>query len=195
MKTEQLKELVLQSLEHEMGGVRVYTAAIASAQHEELKEEWRKYLEQTRMRVQTLRAICKAVGVEAERETLGRRVVRHRISALVESMKLAEAAGDREAAERVACECIVLAETKNHVNWELLGRCAQKVSGAPGAFLKEASDEFERQEHQHLYETKGWWRELWLKSLGLQSILSREDLSSSGEGKNVTSAIGAVPAE
>jgi hypothetical protein len=178
-----------------MGCVRIFTAALVSAQREELKKGWRNYLEQTRTRVRTLRAICKALGVDAECETLDRKVVRDRVSALVESMKLAEAASDREAAERVACECIVLAETKNHVDWELLGRCAQKVSGAPGAFLKEASEEFERQGHQHLYEMKGWWRELWLKSLGLQSILSHEGLSPSAEGNDVTATTGAAPAE
>ena len=34
-----------------------------------------------------------------------------------------------EAAELVACECVVIAETKDHLNWELIGKCARKLKG------------------------------------------------------------------
>ncbi len=40
MKMKQVEELILQSLEHELGGV--YTAALECAVNDELKEEWRK---------------------------------------------------------------------------------------------------------------------------------------------------------
>ena len=54
MKKQQVEELVLQSLEHELGGVKVYTAALGCAAHEDLHEEWEKYLEETRTHVATL---------------------------------------------------------------------------------------------------------------------------------------------
>lgn len=41
---------------------------------------------------------------------------------------LALEAGDLTAAERVAAECVVLAETKDHMNWELIGVVAEKIS-------------------------------------------------------------------
>ena len=34
---------------------------------------------------------------------------------------------DPPAAELVACECIVLAETKDHFDWDLIGRCAKEL--------------------------------------------------------------------
>ena len=37
--------------------------------------------------------------------------------------------------------------------------------------LKEAYDEIEDEEDEHLYRTKGWCRELWLESLGLKAVL------------------------
>ena len=40
-----------------------------------------------------------------------------------------ENAPEREAAEIVACECIVLAETKDHLNWELIHEIADKAKG------------------------------------------------------------------
>ena len=54
MDTKMVKELLLQSLEHEMGGVKVYETALKCVVNEDLKEEWEKYLEQTEKHVQVL---------------------------------------------------------------------------------------------------------------------------------------------
>ena len=58
------------------------------------------------------------------RETKGRQIVRHKGEALVEAMKLALKADQPHAAQLVAAECVVSAETKDHQNWELLGQAA-----------------------------------------------------------------------
>ena len=130
MKIKQLEELLLQSLEHEMGGVKVYAAALTCVQNPDLKKEWTKYHEQTRTHVTALEGICKALNVDAKQETPGRKVVRTVGGALVEAMKLAKDAGDPAAAELVACESVVLAEVKDHADWELLGKCADHLEGA-----------------------------------------------------------------
>ena len=88
MEMKQLNELLLQSLEDERGGAKLYEAALDCAQNEELKAELEKYLKET-------------------------------------IRKAAESAPP-EAAELVACECVVLAETKDHLDWELLGRAASR---------------------------------------------------------------------
>ena len=44
MVTAQLKELLLQSLVHERGGVLVYQAALECAVNKDLRKEWEKYL-------------------------------------------------------------------------------------------------------------------------------------------------------
>ena len=72
---ESFEELVLQSLEHEMGGVRVYERAIVCAENVELKEEWQKYLEQTKSHVVALQKVCQAFDLDPRRETPGRKVV------------------------------------------------------------------------------------------------------------------------
>ena len=48
MKQGQVKELLLQSLEHERGGVHVYEAALECVLNDDLREEFQKYLDQTR---------------------------------------------------------------------------------------------------------------------------------------------------
>ena len=190
MKTKQVEELVLQSLEHEMGGVKVYEAALDCVVNEDLKEEWEKYLEQTRTHVTVLEEVCGAMKIDPSKQTPGRKIVRTVGQALVESMKLAKSAGDAHAAEIAACEAVVLAETKDHLDWELLGKCAEHLTGAQADALKSANDTIEDQEDEHLYHTKGWCRELWLQALGLKAVLPPPE-----ERRNVKTAIGAARAE
>jgi ferritin-like metal-binding protein YciE len=190
MNEEQLQELLLQSLEHEKGGVLVYETAVKCAVNEDLKEEWEEYLEQTRTHVATLEDVCSVMGIDAEQASPGCDIIRHLGIALVEAMEKARATGDAAAAQLVACECVVLAETKDHLDWELLGQCAKKLTGDQAQALKEACEEVEEEEDEHLYHTKGWCRELWIESLGMKAILTPPE-----EAKHVKTAIGAARAE
>ena len=47
MKDEEIRELLYQALETELGGVQVYTTALRCVVNDDLKKEWDKYLEQT----------------------------------------------------------------------------------------------------------------------------------------------------
>jgi rubrerythrin len=189
VKEKQLKELILQSLEHERGGVQVYEAALACAKQKNLREEWEEYLGQTRTHVEILQSVCKELQIDPEEDSPGRKVVRHLGEALVDAMSMARSDADPDAAEIVACECVVLAETEDHADWELLSRCAKKLKGPEKKALQDAVDEVEDEEDEHLYHTKGWCRELWLESLGLDSVLPPPE-----ERKHVKTAIGAARA-
>ena len=103
--------------------------------------------------------------------TPGCMIVQHTGKSLVVAMKMALAAADPAAAELVACECVVLAETKDHADWELIGACAKALGGREGDALRAAYEAVEDEEDEHLYHTKGWCSELWLKSLGLPAQL------------------------
>jgi len=190
MDRQTLKELILQSLEHERGGVNVYRTAIDSAVNENLREEWSKYLEQTRRHVQILESVCKKFEIDAESASPGRKVVHDLGAALVTAMRDARSAGNPAAAQIVAAECVTLAETKDHADWELLTQCAAELSGEQQVALGQACEEVEDQEDEHLYHTKGWARELWLDSLGLKAVLPPPE-----EQKHVKTAIGAALAE
>ena len=190
METKQLKELLLQSLEHEMGGVKVYETALKCAQNEDLEEEWEKYHQETERHVQVLQDVFSQMQLDPEEQSPGRKIVHDMGMALVSAMEAALGAGDPAAAELVACECVVIAETKDHLDWELIGQAAKKMSGAEGKALKQAYQEIEDQEDEHLYHTKGWCRELWLHSLGLKAVLPPPE-----EKKHVKTAIGAARAE
>jgi hypothetical protein len=82
-------------------------------------------------------------------------------------MELALSAGNAEAAQIVAAERIVEAETKDHLNWELLSMVADQMKGPERRVIQEAVAEVEDEKDKHLYRTAGWARELWSQSLGL----------------------------
>jgi len=190
MKDEQVRELLYQAYETELGGVQVYTTAIRCAENEDLKEEWEKYLEQTKNHVTIMEDVLTKLDLDPEEETPGRKCVRTIGEALVESMELALAEGEPGAAQLVAAEAVVLAETKDHQNWHLIGEVVKKVKGEVATVLKEAHDQVEPEEDEHLYHTKGWARELWIESLGMKAVLPPPE-----EQKQVETAIGAARAE
>jgi ferritin-like metal-binding protein YciE len=188
MKTEKLNELLYEALETEIGGQAIYQKAIECAQNSELKEEWEKYLEETRNHEQVLRRTFEALSLDPNAETPGRKIVRHHRESLVAAMSMAQD-GDAAAAEIVAAECVVLAETKDHQNWALLNKASEEAKGKTASALKAAVDEVEDQEDEHLYHTMGWARELWIESLGMPSVLPPPE-----EEKSVKTAIGAARA-
>lgn len=187
---EGVESLLYEALETEIGGVQVYTNAVASAKNDDLKEEWEKYLEQTKRHEAILREIFETLKMDAEKETPGRQIVRHLGESLVEAIKMARKAGKPDAAQIVAAECVVLAETKDHQNWELIGEAAKKASGTEKKVLSDAHDEVEDEEDEHLYHTQGWARELWMKNLGLAAALPPPE-----EKRDVKTAIGAALAK
>jgi len=190
MNDPQVTELLYQALETEIGGQLVYEAAIACAQNADLKEEWTKYLEETRTHEAILRQTFERIGIDAEKETPGRAVVRHKGQGLVQAMAMAREAGDPSAAQLVAAECVVEAETKDHQNWELIGKVAGHLDGDAAVALSEAHAKVEDEEDQHLYHTMGWACELWIEALGMPAVLPPPE-----EERQVKSAITAARAK
>jgi rubrerythrin len=190
MKEAEVHELLYQALETEMGGVQVYQTALRCVVNDDLKKEWEEYLEQTQNHVRIVENVFSQLNLDPEAETPGRLVVRHIGESLVKAMEMALDGGKPEAAQLVAAECVVLAETKDHLNWELIGELAKKAKGEKGAALKEAHKEVEEEQDEHLYHTTGWTRELWIQNLGMPAVLPPPE-----EEKEVKTAIGAARAK
>jgi len=187
MNPIQVSELLLQALEHERGGVKIYKAAVACAVRPDLKQEWMRYLAQTEQHVIALTDVCAAFEVDPLTVTPGTKIVRENGKALLFAIESAHAAGNPQAAQLVAAECIVLAETKDHLDWELLGEVAKASSGRQQEVLMAAYERIENEEDEHLYHTQGWARELWLESLGLPAELppgeEKLDVTSAAEAQ------------
>ena len=187
---DHLKELLYQALETELGGVEVYTTALRCVENKELKEEWEEYLDQTKKHVEIVKDVMDELGLDPKEETPGRRVVRHIGQSLVKAMEMALRSGGNGTAEIVAAESVVLAETKDHLNWQLIGEAAKKASREVAKALKAAHDQVEDEEDEHLYHTVGWARELWIEMLGMPAVIPPPE-----EVKDVETAIGAARAQ
>jgi len=190
MKQDHLKELLYQALETELGGVEVYTTALRCVENKELKEEWEEYLDQTKKHVEIVKDVMDTLGLDPKKETPGRKVVRHIGQSLVKAMEMALDSADKSAAEIVAAESVVLAETKDHLNWQLIGEAAKKASREVARALKAAHEQVEDEEDEHLYHTVGWARELWIEVLGMPAVIPPPE-----EVKDVETAIGAARAQ
>jgi ferritin-like metal-binding protein YciE len=190
MDKAQVEELLYQSLETELGGVQIYQTAIRCAINDDLRQEWQKYLEETENHVRIVTKAFADLGLDPEVETPGRAVVRFKGQSLVQSMEMALADAKPAAAQLVAAEAVVEAETKDHANWELIGKVAEKATGKMASVLLDAFQQVEEEEDQHLYHTMGWARELWIEFLGMPAVLPPPE-----EQKKVTTAIGASRAE
>lgn len=188
-KQDQVNELLYQALETELDGVQVYETAITCAINEDLGKEWGKYLEETRKHVEVVTHVLESLGLDPKVETPGRQVVRLKAETHVKAMQMALSA-DPAAAQLVAAESVVEAETKDHQNWELIGTLAEELTGDIAKYLKEAYEQVSEEEDEHLYHTMGWARELWIDSLGLKAVLPPPE-----EKKDVKSAIGQARAE
>jgi len=108
-----MEELLYQSLETEQGGVRIYETAVQCAQNDDVREEWTKYLEETRNHETIMLRVLDAFGLSPDTQTPGRQIVHTKAETLVQSMQTALSA-DPAAAQLVAAECIVEAESKDH---------------------------------------------------------------------------------
>src|SRR5678815_2102035 len=183
-------DLMYQALETEKGGVQIYTTALRLAVNKDLREEWNKYLEQTKNHVQIVSTILTALGLDPDAETPGRKVVRYIGTSLVKAMEMALRSTDPQSAQIVAAECVVFAETKDHLNWELLGELAKNADEAEAALIMPAYQQVEEEEDEHLYHTQGWTRELWIEALGMPAVLPPPE-----EERDVTTAEDAAKAK
>jgi len=188
--TKGFEALMYQLLETELGGVEVYTTAVGCAVNDELKEEWQKYLGETKRHVEIARELLTNLGLDPDAEVPARVPVRTIGKSLVAAMVAAQETGTPDEAQLTAAECVVEAETKDHMNWELIGELAKKSSGERKKLLQAAYDEVEKEEDHHLYHTTGWARELWIEALGMPAVLPPPE-----ETKEVETAIGAARAK
>jgi len=183
-------DLLYQALETEKGGVQVYVTALRCAVNKDLRDEWNKYLEQTKNHVQILSDVMNALELDPDAETPGRKVVRYIGTSLVKAMEMALRSTDPQSAQIVAAECVVFAETKDHLNWELLGELAKNADEAEAALIMPAYQQVEEEEDEHLYHTQGWTRELWIEALGMPAVLPPPE-----EERDVTTAEDAAKAK
>ncbi len=166
MQEQPLKELLLQSLEQERGARLLYETALKCALDEELKEAWQADLAQTERQIEVLQELLERMGIDAEEQTPGRKILHDMRRSLVAATEAALGGGDAQGAQIVAAECLSLAGTKDALDWALLAELAKRLPGSDGKALRDACA---RMKDERLENARAWARELWRRSLGLAS--------------------------
>src|SRR5436853_173673 len=100
MDQKMVKELLLQALEHERGGVKIYQTALKCVVNEDLQEEWERYEQETETHVQILQDVCTALHLDPEEQTPGRKIVHDMGGGYIAAMEAALGTGDKEMAPR-----------------------------------------------------------------------------------------------
>lgn len=178
MKQDQVDDLLLQALAQERAAVRVYQAALRCAVHPDLRDEWRDCLAETRRHERVLEQALERLGMDPELQTACREVVTVLADALVRGMTLARDAGDPQAAQLMAADCVWITEFRLQAIRELLSRVAHGAEGELRGALLPAAAELEDTGDDHLLSARRWSRELWNQALGL-------DTASPGTGLGV----------
>lgn len=187
---EGLEALLYQTLETELGGVEIYTAALRAVARDDLRKEWTKYLKETKRHVAIARDVLLTMGLDPDAKVPARLPCRRTAETMVSNIDTAVAEGDARAAQLVAAEAVCQAEIKDHLDWTLVKELSKRATGDTGKMLRYAVEQVESEEDEHLYHTQGWARELWFDAMGLPAVLPPPE-----EQHHVETAIGAEKAK
>jgi hypothetical protein len=169
--TAAVRELLERALELARGGVRVYEAALGCAVREPLEEQWQGDLSQLRRHERALRTAATRLGIDPERETSLRLLVREQASATVKALDKAQRSAPDAEGERLAAECVLEWETRAKVAWDLLNELAAGTKGTEGEALRAACAEAPDQQDERVHRARAWTRALWLAALGRRAAV------------------------
>ncbi len=163
-KREELMDKLSEFLTVERGGVMLYEAALKRVRNREVKDKFREFHKQTMRHEEILTNIIKKLGGKPSYKSTGAKLAEAKAKALLKTMN-GNGMSPAEA-ELNAIENIVIAETKDHADWELMGHLAHRSEDSRlSELLKPAVSEVEGQEDEHLHWTQQKMAELSLAGL------------------------------
>jgi hypothetical protein len=167
MRNRRVSELLLQALQDEQDRARVYEAALRLGRDEGVRTRWARSLASARAREETLVLLRESLALDARAASWRRDAARRAADALVDAIETAGERGSPEAAQLVACECVLLAETREQLTSELLTLVAGRVRGEDGKLLRRARRKYEASVGPPVAVARECARDLWLAALGL----------------------------
>ena len=143
-------DLLSACLAHERCGVHLYRSVAGRSTKAELREQYEHFGEETTEHVRLLEELIAGAGGDPQYVSPSARATEKAGAGLVESTYLLTGSVDPATAELAMLEAVVLAEAKDHANWELLAQlAAQMTDGDLRARFESVSGEVLAQEQQH----------------------------------------------
>ena len=171
-----LMEVLSEFLAVEMGGQKLYEKALTLVSDSEVKTKFHEFHRQTIKHQKVLTDVINKLGGNTRTQSAGAKVATDKAQALLRSMDSNGLSKDQ--AELNAMENIVLAETKDHADWELIGKIArQSNDDRLRAVLGAAASEVEQEEDEHLNWTRKKLGELQMEALTKGAISEKKSES------------------
>jgi hypothetical protein len=156
-----LKDFLSEMLAVENGGVKLYEKALSDLEHSEHEDKLNEFLQQTRRHVELCTEMLEAAGGDANYQSPGAMAAEHKAEGLISTKVPAEMMDLNN------IENLVLAETKDHWNWEMLASVAAKIGDSElKSMARKAISEVRKQEKMHLD-----WNEQTLSKLAMESAM------------------------
>jgi rubrerythrin len=140
-----LKDFLSEMLAVEKGGVKLYEKALGELEHPELEQKLTDFLRQTERHVELCTEMLEAVAGDPNYQSPGAEAAEHKAEGLLSTQVPAELTDVNN------IENLVLAETKDHWDWEMLASVAARI-GDPELkrMALKAIREVRKQEQAHL---------------------------------------------
>jgi rubrerythrin len=151
---EMLTDKLSEFLAVERGGLKLYEEALRIVTDSEVSKKFELFREQTRKHESILLRVMEQLGMDPDYVSPAAKVAQQKASGLLSTMTSPDGLPSK-AAEINAIENIVLAETKDHADWEMLGKIARQSDDSQlRDVLKPAVSEVEPEEDEHLHWTQ-----------------------------------------
>jgi rubrerythrin len=121
-------DLMSACLAHERCGAHLYRSVAGRTGDAELRSQYEHFGEETRQHVEKLEQLVVAAGGDPQYVSAAARATEKAGAGLLESTYLLSGSVDPMTAELVMLEAVMLAEAKDHGNWELLAQLAAAMA-------------------------------------------------------------------
>jgi len=163
---EMLRDKLSEFLAVEKGGLKLYEQALRIVSDSDLRNRFSEFRDQTRKHEAILRRVIQALGMDPTYLSPGAKLATEKAEALLRTMRDGLSA---KWAEINAVENIILAETKDHADWELLGKVARQTNDVRiRDALKDAVSEVEPEEDEHLNWTREQMSRLEINAIAIE---------------------------
>jgi rubrerythrin len=124
-------DLLSACLSHERCGVHLYRSVAGRTMLPELRSRYEEFLAETEEHVELLEGLIRDSGGNPMYVSPAARATERADAGLVESTWILDGSIDEATAELAMLEAVLLAEVKDHDNWELLSELAQAMNPGP----------------------------------------------------------------
>lgn len=161
LNSQWLRDFLSEMLAVEKGGVKLYQKALDELTQSEFEDKLNEFLRQTERHVELCTDMLTATGAGADYQSPGAKAAEHKAEGLISTQV------PPEMLDLNNIENLVLAETKDHWNWDMLASVARKIEDAElKRMALKAIGEVRKQEKLHLN-----WNEQTLTTLAKESAM------------------------